>query len=143
MIAAGAAVEGHVRPCRGENGVIVELDRVQTRNGWAPFYARLVSVASTQAAGRKHAGSRKKSDPEIPGVAKIVFATRSAELAAGTRMLWRTWRTEPLAVTPTRLNRSWVPRWVYINLTGKDPRYWTFHRANALVLLGHKINILM
>jgi hypothetical protein len=97
IIAAGAAVEGHVRPWRGENGVIVELDRVQTRHGWAPFYARLVSVASTQAQVESSAGSRKKSDPEIPGVAKIVFATRSAELAAGTRMLWR---TEPLAVTP-------------------------------------------
>jgi tetratricopeptide (TPR) repeat protein len=97
IIAAGAAVEGHVRPWRGENGVIVELDRVQTRHGWAPFYARLVSVASTQAQVESSAGSRKKSDPEIPGVAKIVFATRSAELAVGTRMLWR---TEPLAVTP-------------------------------------------
>jgi hypothetical protein len=30
-------------------------------------------------------------------VAKIIFATRSAELAAGTLMLWR---TEPLAATP-------------------------------------------
>ena len=49
IIAAGAAIEGHVRPCRGESAVIIELDRVQTRNGWEPFYARLVSVASTQA----------------------------------------------------------------------------------------------
>lgn len=97
IIAAGAAVEGHVRPCRGENGVIIELDRVQTRNGWEPFYARLVSVATTQAQVESSAGSEKKSNPEIPGVAKIVFATRSAELAAGTRMLWH---TEPLVVAP-------------------------------------------
>jgi hypothetical protein len=62
---------------------------VQTRNGWAPFYARLLSVASAQAAVQ-NAGSAKKSDPEIPGVAKIVFADRSGELAAGARMLWQT-----------------------------------------------------
>jgi tetratricopeptide (TPR) repeat protein len=96
IIAAGAAIEGRVRPCRGESAVVIELDRVQTRNGWEPFYARLVSVASTEA-GVSSGGSSKKSDPEIPGVAKIVFATRSAELAAGTRMLWQ---TEPLAVVP-------------------------------------------
>jgi tetratricopeptide (TPR) repeat protein len=92
IIAAGAAIEGHVRPCRGENALMIELDRVQTRNGWEPFYARLVSVASTQAVPESSV-----SNPEIPGVAKIVFATRSAELAAGTRLLWR---TEPLTATP-------------------------------------------
>jgi len=97
IIAAGAAIEGHVRPCRGESAVIIELDRVQTRHGWEPFYARLVSVASTQAGVQSNAGSLKKSNPEIPGVAKIVFATQSAELAAGTRMLWQ---TEPLVVAP-------------------------------------------
>ena len=97
IIAAGAAIEGHVRPCRGESAVIIELDRVQTRNGWEPFYARLVSVASNQAGFQGSGGSSKKGDPEIPGVAKIVFANGSAELAAGTRMLWQ---TEPLAVAP-------------------------------------------
>jgi hypothetical protein len=97
IIAAGAAIEGHVRPCRGESAVILELDRVQTRNGWEPFYARLVSVASTQAVVERSVSSSKNFNPEIPGVAKIIFATRSAELAAGTLMLWR---TEPLAATP-------------------------------------------
>ncbi len=77
--------------------MIIELDRVQTRNGWEPFYARLVSVASNQAGFQGSGGSSKKGDPEIPGVAKIVFANGSAELAAGTRMLWQ---TEPLAVAP-------------------------------------------
>jgi tetratricopeptide (TPR) repeat protein len=97
IIAAGAAIEGHVRPCRGENALIIELDRVQTRNGWEPFYARLVSVASTQAVVESSVSSSKNFNPEIPGVAKIGFASRSAELAAGTRMLWR---TEPLAAAP-------------------------------------------
>jgi hypothetical protein len=97
IIAAGAAIEGHVRPCRGESAVIIELDRVQTRNGWEPFYARLVAVDSTQAGVQSNGNSSKKSDPDIPGVAKIFFATRSAELAAGTRMLWQ---TEPLVVAP-------------------------------------------
>ncbi len=97
VIAAGAAIEGHVRPCRGESAVIIELDRVQTRNGWEPFYARLVSVASTQAGVQSSAGSPEKSNLEIPGMAKIVFATRSAELAAGTRMLWQ---TVPLVAAP-------------------------------------------
>ncbi len=97
IIAAGAPVDGHVRWCRGESAVIIELDRVQTRNGWEPFYARLVSVASAQAEVQSSGGSSKKFNPEIPGVAKIMFATRSAELAAGTRMLWR---TAPLAAAP-------------------------------------------
>jgi hypothetical protein len=97
LIVAGAAIEGHVRPCRGEHAFMIELDRVQTRNGWAPFYARLVSVASTQAVLESSAGKAKTATPEIPGVAKIVFATQSAELAAGTRMLWR---TESLTATP-------------------------------------------
>ncbi len=96
IIAAGAAIEGRVRSCRGESAVIIELDRVQTRDGWEPFYARFVSV-TPQAGVQGTGGSSKTVDPEIPGVAKIVFATRSAELAAGTRMLWQ---TEPLAIVP-------------------------------------------
>ena len=97
IIAAGAAIDGHVHPCRGENAVTIELDRVETRNGWEPFYARLTSVASTAAALQSSGLSTRKLDPEIPGVAKVVFVTRSAELAPGTHMRWQ---TETLAVAP-------------------------------------------
>src|SRR5581483_7721861 len=44
LIAQGAAVEGHLRVRRGENAVVLELDRVQTRAGWAPFYATLANL---------------------------------------------------------------------------------------------------
>ncbi len=84
IIARGAIVEGHVHPRPGENTVVVELDRVQTRRGWASFYARLVSIASTTQA------NPAKSDPEIPGVAKLNFVGKSAELATGTQMVWKT-----------------------------------------------------
>ncbi|HUO28787.1 MAG TPA: hypothetical protein VMU80_06205, partial [Bryobacteraceae bacterium] len=97
IIASGALVEGHVRPCRGEPAVMIELDRVQTLYGWEPFYAHLASVASAQASMDSSSASRKTSGPQVPGVAKIVFATPSAELAAGTLMLWK---TEPLEVAP-------------------------------------------
>jgi hypothetical protein len=87
IIARGAMVEGHVRLRRGENAVVVELDRVQTRSGWAPFYAHLISLAaSTQA----RTEDPTLPDPEIPGVARITFASKSAELPAGTQMIWKT-----------------------------------------------------
>ena len=86
IIAAGAAVEGHVRPCRGEHAVVLEFDRVETNGGWQPFYAHVDAVASNQAA----VDSGKKSDPEIPGVVKMIFTGGSAELAAGTKMRWTT-----------------------------------------------------
>ncbi len=95
IIARGAVLEGHLRPCRGENAVIIELDRVRTRDGWAPFYARMVSVASINQASAENAGPQRNADPEIPGVAKISFTGKSAELAAGTQMVWR---TEPLVM---------------------------------------------
>ncbi len=112
IIARGAMVEGHVRLRRGENAVVIELDRVQTLSGWAPFYAHLVSLASNipqartdredtrrgaNPPARKSADSAMLADPEIPGVAKISFLSRSAELPAGTQMIWK---TEPL-LAPT------------------------------------------
>jgi hypothetical protein len=83
VIARGANVEGHVFLERGGNGLAIEFDRVQTHNGWAPFDARLVSVSGAQI--------ERSAEPDIPGAAKIV----SSELAAGTRMIWK---TELLAV---------------------------------------------
>lgn len=106
LIAKGAAVEGHIRVKRGENSVVIELDRINTQRGWAPFYAQLISL---DAAGQTHiqnAGAKAQAhhddDPdltdfEIPGVATIRFNTRAEELPAGTQMVWR---TEPLFVAP-------------------------------------------
>ena len=72
VIARGAILEGHLRSRPGGNAVIVELDRVQTRLGWAPFYARLTSLGPTsqariqvtQRAGQMHQ-TLQGSDDEI------------------------------------------------------------------------------
>ena len=117
IIARGAVVEGHVLPLRGENGVVIELDRVQTRNGWAPFYARMVSFPSAPQAGvksivpslsgAKFGDSTVLSEPEIPGVTRVTFASGSAGLAAGTRMIWRTELAEPTTESrPPQLKTS-------------------------------------
>jgi tetratricopeptide (TPR) repeat protein len=114
IIAKGANVEGHVLPRRGENGVVIELDRVQTRTGWAPFYARMVALPSTAQNGAESpapsiAGDRTPlADPEIPGVAKIMFAGGSTGLAIGTRMTWRTESAElaPSGSRPPQLKTS-------------------------------------
>jgi len=107
ILERGAVIEGHVRPRRGANAVVIELDRVETRKGWAPFYAHLVSLAEnvqaritgTQAsanavsAGRKfYADNLAMPDPEVPGVAVLEFTSGSSELPAGTRMIWKTER---------------------------------------------------
>ncbi len=103
LIARGASVEGHVRPSRGENAIIIEFDRVQTRNGWVPFYARMVSPSPTSPGASSvsvissSADHAKLSDPEVPGVAKIDLASGNSILAAGTQM---TWKTELLAASP-------------------------------------------
>jgi hypothetical protein len=117
IIARGAVVEGHVLPRRGENGVVIELDRVQTRNGWAPFYARMVSFSSASQAsvksivpslnGAEFGDRTVLSEPEIPGVTRITFASGSAGLAAGTRMIWRTELAEPTTESrPPQLKTS-------------------------------------
>jgi tetratricopeptide (TPR) repeat protein len=100
IIESGANIEGHVLPRRGENGVIIELDRVQTRTGWSPFYARLVSLSPASQLGVETAPSRPfdadtgnhlgLTDPQIPGVAKVKFANGSTGLAGGTQMTWKT-----------------------------------------------------
>jgi tetratricopeptide (TPR) repeat protein len=77
IVARGANVEGHVFLAGGGNALMVEFDRIQTRGGWVPFYARLVSVSGAAPVGME--------EPHIPGVAKI-----AAELAPGTRLIWKT-----------------------------------------------------
>ena len=101
--------------------MVIELDRVQTRNGWAPFYARMISLASTpqvrvEGSGpqdnENHLQSRSTNsvvmaDPEIPGVAQVGFTGNPAEVPAGTRLVWK---TEPLVMQiearPPQLNTS-------------------------------------
>ncbi len=103
LIPAGAAVEGRSRLKRGQNSVIIELDRVQTSSGWVPFYARLLRVASEQVQiqrsemdAKSHLAFVIASDqadltqPDIPGVATLTFLTKESELPAGTQMVWQT-----------------------------------------------------
>jgi hypothetical protein len=111
LLETGALVEGHIRPKRGENALIVEFDRVHTRSGWAPFYAQLLSIRGSNQAHVRSANSDQQSsrnlrttsdyeeliEPEIPGVAIIDFSSKTAELPAGTQLVWR---TKPLLVTP-------------------------------------------
>ncbi|MDQ2843387.1 MAG: hypothetical protein M3Y72_20575 [Acidobacteriota bacterium] len=120
IIARGAVIEGHVLRRLAENAVIIELDRVKTRSGWAPFYAHLVSVEPVSAqviiegAAPQKAGLGRRldnqgvlADPEIPGVATIHFDGRSAELAAGTTMVWKTESlVAPAEAGPPQLNTS-------------------------------------
>jgi tetratricopeptide (TPR) repeat protein len=83
MIARGASVEGHVFPDRGGRAFVIELDKIQTHSGWAPFYARLVSAAGAVPIS----SASEFAEPVIPGVAKINLA---GEMAAGTRLIWKT-----------------------------------------------------
>jgi tetratricopeptide (TPR) repeat protein len=91
LIAKGALVEGHVRPKLGQNALVIQLDRVLTNFGWAPFYAQLTSL---NAGGQAQI---QQSALEIPGVAAIAFNAQTAGLPAGTQLVWR---TEPLSVAP-------------------------------------------
>ncbi|HZU24890.1 MAG TPA: hypothetical protein VFA04_05180 [Bryobacteraceae bacterium] len=80
IIARGAPVEGHLRLRRGENAVLLELDRVQTTAGWAPFYAQLATAPA----------GVQPTIPAIPGVAELHFDSKSARLEAGATMVWKT-----------------------------------------------------
>ena len=80
FIARGSQVKGHVRPDRGDNAVVIEFDQVKTRSGWTPFYARLISPV----------GQSVPSDPFVPGVATVRLVGNHEQLAAGTRLTWRT-----------------------------------------------------
>jgi len=91
LIAKDAIVEGHVRPKRGENSVVIQIDRVLAKFGWTPFYAQLRSFEPSGQAEIQPGAF------EIPGVASVAFTTQTAGLPAGTRLVWR---TEPLFVAP-------------------------------------------
>ena len=105
LIDAGATVEGHVRADRGGHGLVIQLDRVETLHGWAPFYARLVTLVSSnqvrinaiettaQLAAAETDGGEQLPRPEVPGVAVLTLETKDTVLRAGTLMLWK---TEPL-----------------------------------------------
>ena len=111
LIKAGAVIEGHVRPNRGDNSLVMQFDRVQTATGWVPFYAQLLKLGSSAAQVEGLGGNGKLpvallkvdsdtalAEPDIPGVATIAFASKEAELSTGTQMIWR---TQPLLVEHT------------------------------------------
>ena len=110
IIPSGAAVEGHMRSRRGENAVVIELDRVRMAGNWVPFYARLVSLVSIPQVRVENTESQKKAalaDPEIPGVTKVYFANEASEMADGARMVWKTESlVAPSTAGPPQLNTS-------------------------------------
>jgi tetratricopeptide (TPR) repeat protein len=103
-IPAGAAIEGHVRPVRGSNALILQLDRVQTSIGWQPFYAQLLKITTGKIEISETpiptTGKDELKEPEVPGVAQINLEAGQSELPAGTQMLWR---IEPLQATQRSL----------------------------------------
>jgi hypothetical protein len=107
VVDAGAAIEAHVRVIPGENRLVLELDRVLTQRGWAPFYAQLVKLGSNQAhieddGQGPEQGLTLRSElateliqPEVPGVATVVLSSSDTELPAGTQMIWKTESLQP------------------------------------------------
>lgn len=115
IVAQGARLEGHIRQLRplqdrDERAVTIEFDRIQTRDGWMQFYARLTAFEGVPGARNTKghplfeaapdvSGSPEMIDPEIPGIATIYLPAASAQIPAGTSM---TWKTETLIPTPDR-----------------------------------------
>jgi tetratricopeptide (TPR) repeat protein len=102
VIKAGAAIEGHVR-VKGGTSLAIQLDRVQTTTGWVPFYARLEKVGSSvvqiqnigtpgqvPVALMNSDDAADLTEPDIPGVATVTFASNDVELPSGTQMIWTT-----------------------------------------------------
>ncbi len=96
LLEAGAQVEGDVRMEWNSNTLILELSRIQTHHGWAPFYAKLVKFES---AGAYQVQSDPSARPEVPGLARMMFTPGAAAINPGTQMLWK---TEPLLNSPIR-----------------------------------------
>lgn len=107
VVDAGAAVEGHVRIIRGDNRLVLELDRVLTERGWAPFYAQLMRLGSNEARIQNYDRPERASlvaseldttltQPDVPGVATLVLASPEAKLSTGTQMVWRTESLQPV-----------------------------------------------
>ncbi len=108
LIKAGAPVEGHVRLKQGGSALMLQFDRVQTSSGWAPFYAQLTKLGTTAARVEGQApqdqlvhtllvsdNSTDLTEPDIPGIATIIFNAGETELSSGTQMIWK---TQPLLV---------------------------------------------
>ena len=82
----------------------IELDRVRTQDGWAPFYARLISPRPANNAPRE---GQDTTEPEIPGVARINVAGTPAELPAGMQMIWKTESlAKPVDASAPQLNTA-------------------------------------
>ncbi len=99
IILQGAGIEGHVfrRWVGGE--FRIEIDRINTVNGWKPFYGRLLSIGGNAINLKQEMHSTTvqpngsvTSLVQIPGVA-VIKATSGEEISAGTGMVWT---TEPL-----------------------------------------------
>lgn len=112
IIEAGALIEGHVRTKWGDNGIIVELDQVQTPRGWAPFYAELLKLTSEIQVQIERPSEEYvqqiASDSEpigylpnlaVPGMATLTFPIKGFVLPAGTPMLWKTEALLPVSKT--------------------------------------------
>ena len=83
IIRKGAEIEGHVFRRRMDGGFAIEIDRINTVNGWQSFYGRLVSlVADVQI-------SSKAANIPTQGVT-IIKPASSPEIPAGTSVVWVT-----------------------------------------------------
>ena len=103
VIESGAAVEGHLQCSLGSDRILLELDRVQTVSGWAPFYAELTKLKSagqlcirvTSAGDATHLAEESNlqsgvQQMSVPGVAILSPSADDSELLPGTPMVWRT-----------------------------------------------------
>jgi hypothetical protein len=106
IVSQGARLEGHIRQLRPlpdseQCAVTIEFDRIQTLGGSVQFYARMTAFGGVPGARNKKghpvfeaapdvSGSPDMTDPEIPGVSTIYLPAASAQMPAGTPMMWRT-----------------------------------------------------
>ncbi len=102
LIASGAPIEGHAWAIRGQETMVIQFDRVLTKDGWRPFYARLLSLEPTNKmtieTGPYVSSSMLPEDADsfnldVPGVATIRLNSQASALTPGIRMVWK---TEPL-----------------------------------------------
>jgi len=92
IILKGAEVEGHIFRHPSEDSFAIEIDRVDTVEGWMPTYARLVSVDAPAVILNQHDYLKPRApsaDIPTPGVA-IIKLTSAREIHAGTAMVWLT-----------------------------------------------------
>jgi hypothetical protein len=96
IIRKGAEIEGHVFRHRADGAFEIEIDRVNTVNGWMPIYARLRSIDAPAVISRQEDYLKPNiptrfptTDIPTPGVA-IIKLTSASEIPAGTAMVWIT-----------------------------------------------------